>query len=353
MVYTLAITSILLFVRRKRHISVTLLGFYSFFQIICVGNHFVSIYKDDIFQHFPQLFFVATPFYSLIIPLFYLFIKTSIHSDYSIRWSDLWHFALFILIFFFTFFSYLIKPDQYLRELLSGYTSRLKIESIVLGVIFNLQYLVYSVLLILELIWLHKKRQRLMNNVINSFLFRIVIYFYVFGFLLSISTSIISYWGNQNTFDRNFLNSIYFYVFFLFLFFITVKGYSVNEIFKYNKSDNGQEELDELYKTINKTINESKPFLEPLVSLSDFSDSMGVNKRFISQAINYGFGSNFNEFMNYYRIEYAKELLNHSPELNIQEVMFMSGFNSKATFNKVFKDLVKKTPTQFRLEQRS
>ncbi len=59
---------------------------------------------------------------------------------------------------------------------------------------------------------------------------------------------------------------------------------------------------------------------------------------------------NFNEFLNFYRIEEAKKLLSQKGkhELNIQEIAFQLGYTSLSPFNKAFKDNTGVTPTEWR-----
>jgi putative ABC transport system permease protein len=61
---------------------------------------------------------------------------------------------------------------------------------------------------------------------------------------------------------------------------------------------------------------------------------------------------NFNQFVNEYRVRevisfFSKEEYKHFPVLRIA---FEAGFNSKSTFNEVFKKMTGKNPNQFRKE---
>ncbi|MEO0470134.1 MAG: helix-turn-helix domain-containing protein, partial [Bacteroidota bacterium] len=69
----------------------------------------------------------------------------------------------------------------------------------------------------------------------------------------------------------------------------------------------------------------------------------------LSQIINLGFGQNFNEFVNQYRIEAVKTQLQQGAQkqLSLLGVALECGFNSKATFNRTFKKLTQTTPSQY------
>ena len=58
---------------------------------------------------------------------------------------------------------------------------------------------------------------------------------------------------------------------------------------------------------------------------------------------------NFNELINTYRIQAVKERLIDPgySHLSILGIAFESGFNSKATFNRAFKQFTQQTPSEF------
>ena len=74
----------------------------------------------------------------------------------------------------------------------------------------------------------------------------------------------------------------------------------------------------------------------------------------VSQAINEGLKKNFYELVNGYRVEEAKRLLADERNKNntILSVGFEAGFNSKTTFNTVFKKFTGLTPTEYRERQK-
>ena len=75
--------------------------------------------------------------------------------------------------------------------------------------------------------------------------------------------------------------------------------------------------------------------------------------RYLSQIINDSLQKNFFDFINFYRIEESKNYLSDSKykKLNILEVLYEVGFNSKSTFNKVFKEHTGLTPTEYRQQK--
>ncbi|MEI6859799.1 MAG: helix-turn-helix domain-containing protein [Shewanella sp.] len=93
-----------------------------------------------------------------------------------------------------------------------------------------------------------------------------------------------------------------------------------------------------------------KPFLNHRLTLDNLANQLGLPSRNLSQIINRHFKQNFFEFINSYRIDESKQLLECSENTNVTmlKIMEQAGFNSKATFNTFFKKMVGLTPTQYR-----
>ena len=64
-----------------------------------------------------------------------------------------------------------------------------------------------------------------------------------------------------------------------------------------------------------------------------------TNIAVVSKTINQGFGLNFNDFINNYRIEAVKEMFakGKHKKSTLIGIAYDCGFNSKATFNRAFK----------------
>jgi len=97
-------------------------------------------------------------------------------------------------------------------------------------------------------------------------------------------------------------------------------------------------------------MEKEKYYQEPELTLQNLADKLHVPAYQVSQAINEGLKKNFYDLVNGYRIEEAKRLLldPNSNNYTILSVGFEAGFNSKTTFNTVFKKFTGLTPTEFR-----
>ncbi|BCD96209.1 helix-turn-helix domain-containing protein [Marinagarivorans cellulosilyticus] len=119
------------------------------------------------------------------------------------------------------------------------------------------------------------------------------------------------------------------------------------------KSDADEaQKLRELKHVIEQFIESEKPFLNSQLSLHRFAQHLGLPERQVSLAINKGFQKNFQEYINDLRVQEAMRLL-RSPadhDKTVTEVATLSGFNSKASFNRLFKKYTEQTPTAFRAQ---
>ena len=97
-----------------------------------------------------------------------------------------------------------------------------------------------------------------------------------------------------------------------------------------------------------------RAYTNPNLSLEYLAQRLKLPERSITDAINTCLGQNFRTFVNSYRIEAAKQAFHDPKQKNrtILEIAYASGFNSKSTFNHVFKELVGTTPSRYRTENR-
>lgn len=101
--------------------------------------------------------------------------------------------------------------------------------------------------------------------------------------------------------------------------------------------------------TVIKLMEVEKAYLNPELNLSDLAKQANMSRAQLSEVINNGIGKNFNDFVNEYRVNTFKSMLKDGKhkQLSLLGVAFECGFNSKATFNRVFKKLTNFSPTQY------
>ena len=84
------------------------------------------------------------------------------------------------------------------------------------------------------------------------------------------------------------------------------------------------------------------------LTISGLAEQTGEKEYQLRRAINGELGyTNFNAFLNHYRIKEALRLLNAEKGLNFQEIAYRMGYQSVATFNRAFKKETGQTPTEY------
>lgn len=164
---------------------------------------------------------------------------------------------------------------------------------------------------------------------------------------------------NSFIFHLSYIQYFYFELVLCFVtYYLAVAGYLRSKTIELNFTEEEAEEIEErktllpekeLEKLKNKLqslMTDRKIYLEPNLTLNDLSKQLGVNSSVLSYAINNGFGKNFNDFVNEFRISEVKEKLKSSDD-SLLNVAFDCGFNSKATFNRAFKKFTGVSPKEF------
>lgn len=92
-----------------------------------------------------------------------------------------------------------------------------------------------------------------------------------------------------------------------------------------------------------------RPYLNPDLNLREMAQELQMSRGQLSEVINIGFGKNFNDFINSYRVNTVKTMLREGKhrKLSLLGIAYECGFNSKATFNRVFKKFTDYSPSEF------
>ena len=91
-------------------------------------------------------------------------------------------------------------------------------------------------------------------------------------------------------------------------------------------------------------------YLESDLNLSRLAKVMNLQTQALSQVINEQANQNFPEYINSFRIEYAKKQLSDPKQhfKTISSIAFESGFHSLSAFNAAFKKFTQLTPSKYR-----
>lgn len=119
---------------------------------------------------------------------------------------------------------------------------------------------------------------------------------------------------------------------------------------KYKKSGLREENVQPQIDRLIRYVEQEKPYLNPELTIQDLSTQVNISKHHLTQIINNNLGKNFFNFINEYRVEEVKRKI-ADPQfshLTLLAIAFESGFNSKSSFNSIFKQHTGLTPSDYR-----
>ena len=117
---------------------------------------------------------------------------------------------------------------------------------------------------------------------------------------------------------------------------------------KYQNNVLPQAEAETIHARLIQIIEKEKLFLDANLNVNQVARMLGVTSAKISQTLNEHYNSNFNEFINTYRITTSKEMIAKEAGFTLEAIAMDCGFNSKSTFYSAFKKHMGMTPKQYR-----
>ena len=309
-----------------------------------------------IYYHCPVLFYIPAPFFFLYMPLLFLYIQSMTQKGFKLKKLHLLHGVPFLLVFLYVASNYLFRSPAVLRELLDDGYAFSTIASYVFWIIPDVQFFVYAAI---SLQLLSVYRRQIKNN--YSTIHRIDLSwlrFVLYGFIVWRSLQIIQtvlYLALRN----DCLIVLYIASLVVFLVFVSImvfRGLRQPQIFLGHENHKNEKlvlpkDLVKQYvQKLNTCMKSEKPYINSELTLDALSEMTSIPPRHLSKLLNEELNQNFFDFINRYRVDEAKQLLKASRYRNytILAVAFEAGFNSKSTFNLIFKKYTQKTPSQYR-----
>lgn len=111
-------------------------------------------------------------------------------------------------------------------------------------------------------------------------------------------------------------------------------------------------EDEKLAARITELMEYDKLYQEQSFSRADLARELEVSENLLSRVVNTAFDKSFPALLNEYRVKDAQRLLEET-EIAIKTVAFEVGFNSLASFNRVFREQTGETPSSYRNKKQS
>ena len=103
----------------------------------------------------------------------------------------------------------------------------------------------------------------------------------------------------------------------------------------------------QLMQRICQLMEQQQLFADSELKITDVVDALKTNRTYISNCISNMRGCSFSQFVNAYRVDYAKQMLQQNPEAKLSEVWTASGFSTESTFFRAFKNICGMTPKEW------
>lgn len=373
--------SIFLFSIKANIISNRLLGLLTLIWAIIIAAFALQV--EGMYVRFPHLLKVFDQLLFFIFPLLYLQVKYLVSNYKRFNPKDLIHYTPWLIII-------LLNSDFYLSSgeekffLLNNSSLYYKILDIVSSEIVAIQGVIYSILA-LRLLSNYEQKIKYYQSNIDKMILKVQ----YLGISLSLFAWIIGIVGiHLEFFNIDIKLDLFIFVYLTLVLIIYVISYSAiksPEIYKLDESQlyvgfssshhktiigkgkpigvdvvseiHDEKIIEELEDPIIEEINtkllnyieKEKPYLNPELSLQELADDLHVKRYQLSNIINQKHHKNFFEFVNQYRVEEVKIRMTDpkNKHLKLISLAYDAGFNSKASFNRIFKQMTSMTPSQF------
>ncbi|MEX0928275.1 MAG: helix-turn-helix domain-containing protein [Balneolales bacterium] len=338
------------------------------------GIHLFSyyLYALGYWDRYPHMVGVTHPFPLLHGPMLYLYIVFSLKPDQRFSWRIILHFAPVLLsyLYMIRFFFFYSAEEKVMVDnaevndfmIFMGF-------SLVAFIISGIAYPIFSYRLLGRYRRLIKENfafeESINLNWLQYCIWSIAIIYLVVAVISLLREALgITFWFNA---DLIIYSSIILFVFFLGYFGIRHQGIFADELLadehiaepktggEYKRSGLKGDEAGQYHRKLVDLMTIKKPFLEPKLTLNTLAGELNISLNHLSQIINQYEEKNFYDFVNEYRVDEFKARVSNEANSNysILALAFDSGFNSKSSFNQVFKKIAGLTPSQYMRNVRS
>lgn len=129
--------------------------------------------------------------------------------------------------------------------------------------------------------------------------------------------------------------------------------YDIENFVENRDRDNGQtissttrisKQQEEMLKSNIQKWFDDKEFTNGGLTIEDIARQTASNRTYVSHFVNTHYGMSFREWINYLRLQYAKDIMLKSPDKSVAEIAIESGYLSTSYFSRIFKETEGLTP---------
>ena len=306
-------------------------------------------------KYIPWFLGLNTAFPYLYGPLIYLYLVFLIRKQEIFVWYDFLHFLPFFLIQIYGILFFYFEGAQYQLSLLDfNIEQPWHIQIIGKGI--PISGIIYLSFTVYEAFKFNRNIKNSLSNIEGIEVSWLL--YLIFGTAGIWLVVLVSYALNVVYGDSIQANLLIYISLSIFLYTFAIKSYkqpqlAANDIgsaASYKKSGLSDPKAEEFLERIIDHMKRNKPFLDPKLSLSELAESINISSHNLSETINTKLNQNFYDFVNSYRVEEVKKLIEEDTNstYNILAHGFQAGFSSKSAYYSAFKKFSGKTPAQYR-----
>ena len=346
--------SIFLFYHHKRKISNYILSAYMFSNTVLLGNFFAEITFPRYIHKFPVIDHIGMHCYLLLAPFLFLYIISLCKKDFRFSLKIILHFAPYMLVTGTAILICIFANSSGPKFAKIWY-----IFSVINNLVLYFQIGTYIVFSFIELKRYRSQLKELYSNLIRIDLqwINLVLYFLILMWLTDMSDNYLNMFHLVKPGITYYLLIQSVSADLLLCISLIYKGMQqtsftsgIASAAKYSQTNLDNSAYEEYRNRLTLFIEKEKPFLVPDLNLDNLAEKMKIPPKHLSQTINFCFKQNFNNYINRYRVNEAKQLMemDKKGKKTFFEILFEAGFNSKSVFNESFKKHTGTTPKEFR-----
>lgn len=316
------------------------------------------------FYDFPHALSIGDPLLFLYGPLIYFFTLFLTGRASSFEKLDFLHLIPFVLCIVFYLPTYLLDAESKIA-MYQGYAEGIPFQLYAVWLSACFHNAIYLALSVFLLSLYRKKIKSAFSNIerINLSWLKYILITNAIIWLVDSISLVFSLAEFPNSFIHTASQSLG-YLSAIFIYFIGYRMLKMPEVFsgslnsgqssqKYARSGLDNNQAKKYIDEILTFMDEEQPYLNADLSLSDLCELLSIPNNHMSQVINEKLEKNFFDFVNYYRVEEAKQWLSdpQRSKATMLAIAFESGFKSKSTFNSAFKKHTGITPSQYKKSQ--